>query len=127
LRGRGVSRSHLTNGQYRSGLCIGSSRAGVGDTGRLRTTQPLHSRLTRPSGKPMLRQFLSRMNILRHDLRYAVRSLLSTLGFTATAVLTLGLGIGANTAMFTIANALLLRPPPFEHAGQLYWIYDTNE
>ena len=75
----------------------------------------------------MLRQFLSRMDILRHDLRYAVRSLLSTPGFTATAVLTLALGIGANTAMFTIANALLLRPPPFEHAGQLYWIYDTNE
>jgi hypothetical protein len=70
---------------------------------------------------------LSRMDILRHDLRYAVRSLLSTPGFTATAVLTLALGIGANTAMFTIANALLLRPPPFEHAGQLYWIYDTNE
>ena len=83
--------------------------------------------LTRPSGKPMLRQFLSRMDILRHDLRYAVRSLLSTPGFTATAVLTLALGIGANTAMFTIANALLLRPPPFEHAGHLFWIYDTNE
>jgi hypothetical protein len=67
------------------------------------------------------------MDILRHGLRYAARSLLSTPGFTATAVLTLALGIGANTAMFTIANAPLLRAPPFEHAGQLYWIYDTNE
>jgi putative ABC transport system permease protein len=67
------------------------------------------------------------MDILYHDLRYAIRNLLNAPGFTATAVLTLTLGIGANTAMFTIANALLLRPPPFEQAGQLYWIYDTNE
>src|SRR5207248_1931821 len=67
------------------------------------------------------------MDILRHDLRYAVRGLLNTPGFTATAVLTLALGIGANTAMFTVANTLLLRPPPFDHADQLYWIYDVNE
>lgn len=67
------------------------------------------------------------MDILRHDLRYAVRNLLNTPGFTATAVLTLALGIGANTAMFTVANTLLLRPAPFERADQLYWIYDANE
>ena len=67
------------------------------------------------------------MDILRHDLRYAVRNLLNTPGFTATAVLTLALGIGANTAMFTVANTLLLRPAPFEHAEQLYWVYNTSE
>jgi hypothetical protein len=67
------------------------------------------------------------MDILRHDLRYAIRSLLNTPGFTATAVLTLALGIGANTAMFTVANTLLLRPAPFEHSEQLYWVYDVNE
>jgi hypothetical protein len=67
------------------------------------------------------------MDILRHDLRYAVRNLLNTPGFTATSVLTLALGIGANTAMFTVANTLLLRPAPFEHADQLYWVYNTNE
>jgi len=67
----------------------------------------------------MLQQFSSRMDILRHDLRYAVRSLLNTPGFTATAVLTLALGIGANTAMFTVAKTLLLRPAPFDHAEQL--------
>jgi len=67
------------------------------------------------------------MDILRHDLRYAVRNLRNSPGFTATSVLTLALGIGANTAMFTVANTLLLRPPPFEHAEQLYWVYNTNE
>jgi putative ABC transport system permease protein len=75
----------------------------------------------------MLPQTVSRMDILRHDLRYAVRNLLNTPGFTATAVLTLAMGIGANTAMFTVANTLLLRPAPFEHAERLYWVYDTNE
>jgi hypothetical protein len=47
--------------------------------------------------------------------------------FTTVAVLTLALGIGANAAMFTVADALLLRPPPFDHAERLYWIYDVNE
>jgi hypothetical protein len=75
----------------------------------------------------MLQPFSSRMDILRQDVHYAVRSLLNTPAFTATAVLTLALGIGVNTAMFTVANTLLLRPPPFEHAEQLYWVYDTNE
>ncbi len=75
----------------------------------------------------MLQQLSSHMDILRHDLRYAVRSLLNTPGFTATAVLTLALGIGANTAMFTVANTLLFRPAPFDDADQLYWVYDTNE
>jgi putative ABC transport system permease protein len=75
----------------------------------------------------MLQQFSSHMDILGHDLRHAVRSLLITPGFTATAVLTLALGIGANTAMFTVANTLLLRPAPFDHAERLYWVYDTNE
>jgi putative ABC transport system permease protein len=75
----------------------------------------------------MLQQVSSRMDILRHDLRYAIRNLLNTPGFTATAVLTLALGIGANTAMFTVANTLLLRPAPFNHAEQLYWVWDVNE
>jgi len=70
----------------------------------------------------MLQPFSSRMDILRQDVHYAVRSLLNTPAFTANAVLTLALGIGVNTAMFTVANTLLLRPPPFEHAEQLYWV-----
>jgi len=63
---------------------------------------------------------------LRQDLVHALRQLRRTPAFTATAVLTLALGIGANAAIFSVVNGVLFRPLPFPDADRLYAVYSTN-
>ena len=64
---------------------------------------------------------------IMRDVRYAMRSLRAHPAFTLTVVATLGLGIGANTAIFTLVDALLLRPLPVEHPGQLVMVSDPTQ
>lgn len=66
------------------------------------------------------------MSILARDLRYAFRAFAKSPGFTVAAILSLAIGIGANTAIFSITSALLLRPLPYQDADRLVILWNTS-
>jgi len=66
------------------------------------------------------------MGTILQDLRYGLRMLARNPGFTAVALLALALGIGANTGIFSVINAVILRPPPFPNSEQLVTLFERD-
>ncbi len=66
------------------------------------------------------------METLAQDIRYAIRGIRKNLAFSAVVILTLALGIGANTAIFSLVNGVILKPLPYPNAGRLLMLWETQ-
>jgi predicted permease len=96
------------------------AKSEFGDLGRARASLRAEDRRIESSSRRT-----TLIEELNYDLRFAARQLLRNRGFTVVAVLTLGLGIGANTAIFSAVRGILLRPLPFTSPDRLVRVYST--
>ena len=96
------------------------ARRCFGDFDRIREEAASEAR-----GRQRRRSFHDRFDTLTQDVRYALRRMARSPGFTAAAILSLAIGIGANTAVFSVVNAILLQPLPFPASEELVRIYTS--
>src|SRR5262245_18502701 len=91
-----------------------------------RAEHPVAARALRPSMELIERKGGIRMESFIQDLRFSARMLMKRPGFTLIAALTPALGVGANTAIFSVVNAVLLRPLPYKDASRLMVLWERE-